>query len=42
MRVGLESLKQQIASASAIIAEAERLGMEVRGPRLTCDRPAMP
>lgn len=33
MRQALENLKQQIAEAEATVAEAERLGMEVRGPR---------
>jgi predicted CXXCH cytochrome family protein len=33
MRAGLEGLKQQIAGAEDKLDEAERLGMEVRGPR---------
>ncbi len=33
LRSGLERLKQEIAEAEAKVAEAERLGMEVRGPR---------
>lgn len=33
MREGLERLKQEISDAEAKIAQAERLGMEVSGPR---------
>lgn len=33
MRAGLDSLKGQIAEAERMVAEAEQLGMEVRGPR---------
>jgi len=33
MRLGLDQLKQEIALAEADIREAERLGMQVRGPR---------
>lgn len=33
MRTGLENLKREIAEAEKKIREAERLGMEVRGPR---------
>jgi hypothetical protein len=33
MRQGLETLKQQIKDAEAKLQEADRLGMEVRGPR---------
>jgi hypothetical protein len=33
MRTGLENLKEQIADAEAKVARAERMGMEVRGPR---------
>ena len=33
MRLGLDHLKQEIGVAEANIREAERLGMQVRGPR---------
>ena len=33
MRSGLEQLKRQISEAEQKLAQAERLGMEVRGPR---------
>lgn len=33
LRDGLDNLKQQIADAEQMVAKAERLGMEVRGPR---------
>jgi predicted CXXCH cytochrome family protein len=33
IRRGLDHLKQQIADAEAMVGEAERLGMEVSGPR---------